>query len=54
MKKAKTVAGTSCTITKFRGNAISANETYYVTVVPNKKVGKKNYKSKPTTYYYIG
>ena len=54
MKRAKTVAGTSCTITKFRGNAISADGTYYVTVVSNKKVGKKIYKSKPTTYYYIG
>lgn len=54
MKKAKTVAGTNCTITKFAGTMISSGGIYYVTVVSNRKVGKKNYRSKPTTYYYIG
>lgn len=49
-KKVASVSGTSCTVKKFKGSAITTG-SYYFYVVANKKVGKKTIKS---DYVYDG
>lgn len=52
-KKVKTLKKTSLTVKKFKKKALKKNKTYYVYVVANKKVGKKNIKSGVSSTYYL-
>lgn len=55
MKKVTTVGSntTSCTLSKISGSTVSKNGTYYVKVVPQKKVNGKTYKGDYGYYYVI-
>lgn len=50
-KKFTTTKKTSCTITKFGKQKLKKNKTYYVSVVPQIKVGKKYISGMPQNYY---